>query len=109
MKVLKTSMMTVMLLLSACDGPQTTAARVEPEQKPALTAPVFIACEEPRPEICTQEYAPVCASRDTGIRCVKAPCPASEWITSSSACTACSDPKVYGYFPGSCMKQSPQK
>ena len=62
----------------------------------------FIECKEPRPEICTREYRPVCATRDTGIRCVTTPCPSTEKVTKATACTACSDAKVSGYTLGAC-------
>lgn len=61
-----------------------------------------ITCLEPRPEICTRDYRPVCASRDTGVRCVTTPCESSEWQTYGNACSACAEPKVYGYVPGAC-------
>jgi hypothetical protein len=62
----------------------------------------MIYCESPRPEVCALNYLPVCAERDTGIRCVKAPCPATEHKTYSNACGACADPKVVGYIAHSC-------
>lgn len=52
--------------------------------------------------MCTREYKPVCANRDTGIRCVTTPCPAAEWKTYGNACDACSDKAVTGYRPGAC-------
>lgn len=52
--------------------------------------------------MCTMEYNPVCATRDTGIRCITAPCPSSERKTYSTACTACADPKVSGWTKGAC-------
>jgi hypothetical protein len=64
----------------------------------------YMACPERRPEICTRIYQPVCASRDTGIRCVTAPCPSTEQQAYSNACEACSDAKVLGYMPGSCSQ-----
>ena len=60
----------------------------------------FVQCKSPRPEICTEQYLPVCANKDTGIRCVKAPCPSEEKVTYPNACSACADSKVYGYLPG---------
>lgn len=48
-------------------------------------------CTEPRPEICTREYIPVCGQRENG-----------EWKTYSTACTACSDTRVLGYKPEAC-------
>ncbi len=62
----------------------------------------YTECKDPRPEVCTQQHEPVCAKRDTGIRCVTTPCPSEENITITNACTACSDPNVYGYVPGEC-------
>ena len=62
----------------------------------------YVACKSPRPEVCTREYRPVCAQRDTGIRCVTAPCPSSEWVTLGNACSACSELKVLGYRAGAC-------
>jgi len=49
-------------------------------------------CEDPRPEICTREYMPVCgylAEED-------------KWRTYANACEACADPQVEGWKPGSC-------
>lgn len=60
----------------------------------------FTQCKSPRPEVCTKEYLPVCASKDTGIRCVTTPCPSRQNVTYSNACSACADPKVYGYISG---------
>ena len=48
-------------------------------------------CTNPRPEICTMEYNPVCGfmqNNDSG--------------TYASPCTACSDSTVVGYTMGSC-------
>jgi hypothetical protein len=63
-----------------------------------------IACKNPRPQVCTMNYQPVCGRVDTGIRCIKAPCPASKFKTFSNACAACSNPKVYGYTDGRCKQ-----
>jgi hypothetical protein len=72
---------------------------------PKLKKPVaFKKCTEPRPEVCTTEYFPVCASKDTGVRCVTTPCPSTENKTYSTACTACADPKVHGYVMEACEK-----
>ncbi|MFO1387663.1 hypothetical protein [Cellvibrio sp.] len=63
-----------------------------------------VACPENRPQLCTREYLPVCATRDTGVRCITAPCPSSEQLTYGNACTACADSKVLEYRSGSCDK-----
>lgn len=62
----------------------------------------FIDCEGPRPDFCTEQYDPVCAEVDTGIRCITEPCPSTEWKTYGNACSACADRQVYGYTPGAC-------
>ena len=51
----------------------------------------LILCEEPRPQICTREYNPVCATLQDG-----------STITGSTGCTSCSDPEVVGYKMGAC-------
>jgi hypothetical protein len=61
-----------------------------------------VTCSDPRPEICTQQYQPVCAQVDTGVRCIKAPCPSAESRTFPNGCAACTDPKVLGYVEGAC-------
>jgi hypothetical protein len=60
-------------------------------------------CEDPRPELCTMDYRPVCALRDTGVSCITTPCQSTEWKTYSNACSACSDPDVMGYKHGECL------
>jgi hypothetical protein len=53
--------------------------------------------------MCTQQHDPVCADIDTGVRCIRAPCPeARERKTFSNACMACKEAKVMGYRKGSC-------
>ena len=47
-------------------------------------------CVDPRPEICTMEYAPVCGYTNSGQK------------TYASGCTACSDKTVTGYTQGEC-------
>lgn len=73
-------------------------------EKPELTS-----CPEQRPKICTREYFPVCATRDTGIRCVTTPCPSSEEKTYGNGCTACSDVKVLKYRAGACEQETDKK
>lgn len=67
----------------------------EPEERE------FTECTE-RSDVCTRQYDPVCAAVDTGIRCVKAPCPSTDWKTFGNACEACSNESVHGYQPGRC-------
>jgi len=51
----------------------------------------MVSCPEPRPQICTQQYRPVCAKlQDGGFK------------TYSNGCSACTDPSVTGYREGAC-------
>ncbi len=90
MKLLhKVSGITLLLLLAGCStATQPTASSVE--------------CTEPRLQMCAEIYQPVCAKRDTGVRCVTTPCASTEWVTKSNACSACADKKVYGFVNNGC-------
>ena len=48
-------------------------------------------CSEPRPEVCTKEYVPVCGYTVNG-----------EIKTYSNGCTACADKEITGYKIGEC-------
>ena len=48
-------------------------------------------CEEPRPEVCTADYVPVCGTHKDGTK-----------KTYSNACSACSVPEVQGYSEDAC-------
>lgn len=50
-----------------------------------------VICTEPRPEICTMDYQPVCASLASG-----------SYKTYSNGCSACSDLSVISYRDGMC-------
>jgi len=85
-------------LLSSCQSNTQTGTDV-------VTAPessTQTQCKSPRQQMCTREYRPVCATRDTGVRCVTTPCPSTEKVTKSNACTACNDEKVFSYTEGAC-------
>jgi hypothetical protein len=62
-------------------------------------------CNNPRPEMCTRDYRPVCGLRDTGVRCVTEPCPSTEHETYGNACEACADGAVRSYRPGICESE----
>src|SRR5687768_10678856 len=67
----------------------------------------FTNCDaDHRPEMCTREYRPVCGEVDTGVRCIKAPCPSSQQRTFGNACSACADAKTIGYWPVSCEQMA---
>jgi predicted methyltransferase len=61
-----------------------------------------VACPARRTKACTRDYRPVCATVDTHIRCVRAPCPSTEQKTFPNACTACADENVVSYVTGAC-------
>ena len=103
----------ILLLLAACSQapvartpepspPAAAASAPAPTAPPADANNAPVMCSEPRPQVCTMIYDPVCATRDTGIRCIKAPCPSAEQKTMSSGCSACSDAKVISYVKGEC-------
>ena len=48
-------------------------------------------CEEPRPQVCTMEYNPVCARLDDGSQ-----------QTYSNACGACADSRVVAWRERAC-------
>jgi hypothetical protein len=88
--------------------PTPAPASAPPADKvaaPSPSSPGYVACEEPRPEICTHEYRPVCASVDTKIRCITAPCPSTGPREYPNGCAACTDHDVFGYVPGTCGRK----
>ena len=50
-----------------------------------------VVCSDPRPQVCTTIYAPVCAEHTDGDR-----------ETLASACNACADDTVSAYTTGPC-------
>lgn len=58
---------------------------------PELFKKVPVYCEEPRPEICTLEYMPVCGFSSDGTQ-----------VTAGNKCGACADPSVEYYVVGVC-------
>ncbi len=62
-----------------------------PRQPPRATEPGAVACAEPRPQVCTREYRPVCGVRADDTR-----------QTFGNACTACAEPGVVRHVPGPC-------
>jgi hypothetical protein len=91
-----------LVLLTACQD-KTTIKKLAPEV--VTPSGAYAECSSPRPEICTSEFRPVCAKVDTGVRCVTTtPCRSSENKTYSNACTACTSPKVYGFWKNACAE-----
>jgi hypothetical protein len=93
------SLVLIALTGLACSG--TPGERPAPDEGAAG----WVACEPPRPEMCTREWRPVCARRDTGVRCVTTPCPSWETKTYGNSCSACADPAVHGWRPGECASE----
>jgi hypothetical protein len=84
--------MTTILLLAALS--QLTISCATYSEKNDINEPGatdVILCEEPRPQICTREYDPVCGSLKDG-----------STRTGSTGCTSCSDPDVVSYTMGAC-------
>jgi hypothetical protein len=90
------------LLLAACSQAPVASEGAPPPKDPPADRHGPVMCKDPRPEMCTALYDPVCATRDTGIRCITAPCPSTEQKTMGNSCSACNDPKVMSYVPGEC-------
>jgi len=88
MKLLSTALFVLILLaVTACmqeEIPKNTKVENSPIHKRTR-------CTDPRPQICTREYRPVCATLKGGIK-----------KTYATGCTACADSKVYDYTPGAC-------
>ena len=87
LKILCLSLLASLSLLSiACTT--TSDDRNDINEPGALDV---IICEEPRPQICTREYNPVCATLQNG-----------STRTGSTGCTSCSDQEVVSYKMGAC-------
>jgi len=55
------------------------------------------ACLDPRPEVCTKQYRPVC-----GHRCAAPPCTEADRRSYGNGCDACADASVRAHRPGRC-------
>jgi len=85
---LRSTLLVILGLLSvAC----ATSDKTMEEKHKEPGAMDIIICTEPRPQICTREYDPVCATLQDGH--VK---------TYATGCTSCSDSAVTGYRLGDC-------
>lgn len=69
-----------LMLASCATSPENTALELPTHQ-----------CQEPRPEVCTMEYKPVCGLNQ-----------AKEKFDFSNACSACSDHQIMRWFEGQC-------
>ena len=82
MKYFRIMMPGLVVLLSAC--------ATNPPDESAMAAAVQV-CEEPRPQVCTMDYRPVCANlADGGVK------------TYSNGCSACGDVAASSWTEGAC-------
>jgi len=68
----------------------------------AEQAAIPVACADLDPTRCEALGTTICARRDTGRRCIRAPCDSVEYVSATTACGICDDEKVDMVFPGSC-------
>lgn len=83
----------ILLVAGGCTGDGGSPGETRDAHPPASgTGPGDLtACSDPRPEICTQIYAPVCATHADGSS-----------RTYGNDCSACADTTVTGWLPGAC-------
>jgi hypothetical protein len=85
------------------DKPVEPEVTPPPEERPAGRLALIQCTDESRKVAgCTKENRPVCAEVDTGIRCIRAPCPSMAQQTYANACSACVNKNVRGYWAMSC-------
>lgn len=99
--MLKNNMILVLMIVLLTMG-CTHSVSGEDKVKSGDDGQDFTQCTEPRPELCTMIYAPVCGLRDREAKCDTEPCASDKRKTYSSSCMACADSKVSGYLPGEC-------
>jgi hypothetical protein len=82
-------------VFSGGPGPENpTSADSTRQAEDNRDAEAQLVCPEPRPQMCTMEYRPVCAQQEDG-----------RLKTYSSGCTSCSDSAVVGYRDGACEEE----
>ena len=69
------------------------AAVTEEQQSTLRENKKLIICTDPRPEVCTMDYRPVCGERKDG-----------SLKTYANGCNACSDHEVIEYIEGECRE-----
>jgi len=93
MKLMKNIPWLMLLLLSACQSaPEKQVDVLEKQTELAEKRSDLSYCSEPRPQICTMIYRPVCGFDKAG-----------QSKTYASDCTACSDAEVVAYQKGECL------
>jgi len=79
----------MIMLLTGCMA--VGCAQTPPAEETTMAQPALVVCEDPRPQICTAIYDPVCALMAD-----------NSYKTYASACSACGDANVSGHRPGAC-------
>ena len=74
----------LLIALPAC-------AEQPPPPRPAPAQPGQVTCTDPRPQMCTRDYRPVCGTKRDGTR-----------QTYGNGCGACADAAVVTHVPGPC-------
>ncbi len=72
----------LLLSLGACAGGQANSVVTGGDQ---------VACTDPRPQVCSMDYTPVCAQLQNG-----------QEKTYSNACSSCADVNVQSYRASAC-------
>jgi hypothetical protein len=82
--------------VAACAGPQHAGSQPTGSQHAGpIGAELQQQCPQQRPQMCTLEYAPVCALLEN-----------KQHKEFSNACSACSDSTVVGYIAGACASSA---
>jgi hypothetical protein len=85
----KTALIVLSLVLAAC----SSVEKSEVSKKTLPSLPSYSsACPDERPQMCTFDFNPVCATKSSG-----------ETHTYSNACSACANVSVQGYSEGECQ------
>jgi len=87
----------ISLYLVACASQPNTEKPATKQTDNQLTL-----CKEPRPQVCTREYRPVCATLKADTPCDKDDCGTEHKKTYATGCTACANPSVLSYSSGKC-------
>ena len=69
----------------------TACAQQQPASESVTLQAGLVSCVDPRPQICTAIYDPVCGLNTD-----------DSYKTYASACSACGDVAVIGHRPGAC-------